>query len=194
MSYIKTFFRQISNSLLFFLLLLSFSIGALSLLSLWLFLLLLALLLLLLVALGRALVVGLGVDGLADLEGGVLKSFESFFDLFDVLGNDGLVQGGDVTLDLVLNVLRDACTVLLDLLLGVVDVLVGLVLDVDDLLGSLVGLLRGLRIDAEGAVVVHVLRVDNAAKVRQPAAVRQTRGGNTAAAVGDPLVDRLAPP
>ena len=144
MSYIKTFFRQISNSLLFFLLLLSFPIGALSLLSLWLFLLLLALLLLLLVALGRALVVGLGVDGLADLEGGVLKSFESFFDLFDVLGNDGLVQGGDVTLDLVLNVLRDACTVLLDLLLGVVDVLVGLVLDVDDLLGSLVGLLRGL--------------------------------------------------
>ena len=143
MSYIKTFFRQISNSLLFFLLLLSFPIGALSLLSLWLFLLL-ALLLLLLVALGRALVVGLGVDGLADLEGGVLKSFESFFDLFDVLGNDGLVQGGDVTLNLVLNVLRDACTVLLDLLLGVVDVLVGLVLDVDDLLGSLVGLLSGL--------------------------------------------------
>lgn len=84
------------------------------------------------------------VDGFADLEGRVLQSFESFFNLLSVLRDDGLVEGRNVALDLVLNVLRDACSVLLDLLLRVIDVLVSLVLQVDDLLGSLVRLLGGL--------------------------------------------------
>lgn len=84
------------------------------------------------------------VDSFADLEGRVLQSFESFFDLFGVFGDDGLVERGNVTLDLVLDVLRDASCVLLELLLRVVNVLVSLVLDIDDLFGGLVGLLGGL--------------------------------------------------
>lgn len=129
------------NSLLLFLLLFSF-FAALSLLSLRLFVLGFFFLVLFLVL--GALVVTLGVDCLADLHGGVLQSLESFLNLFDVLRDDGLVEGRDVTLNLVLDVLGDASGVLLDLLLSVVNVLIGFVLNVDDLLGELVGLLGGL--------------------------------------------------
>jgi len=88
--------------------------------------------------------VTLGVDGFTDFEGRVLQSFESFFDLFDVLADDSLVQSGDVAGDLILDVLRDTGGVLLQLLLGVVDVLISLILDVDDLLSGLVRLLSSL--------------------------------------------------
>ena len=86
-------------------------------------------------------VLRLGVDGLADLHGGVLQSLKSLCDLVTVLGNDGLVEGGDVTADLVLNGLGDSGGVFLQLLLGVVDVVVGLVLKVNNLLEGLIRLL-----------------------------------------------------
>jgi hypothetical protein len=57
--------------------------------------------------------VSLGVDCLSDLHGGVLQSLEGLLYLLDVFGRDGLVQGGDVPVDLVLDVLRDLCRVLL---------------------------------------------------------------------------------
>ena len=75
--------------------------------------------------------VALSVDGLSDLHGGVLQSFESLLDLFGILGDDGLVEGGDVTANLVLNRVWDSSGVLLQLLLSVVDVLVSLVLSAE---------------------------------------------------------------
>ena len=86
----------------------------------------------------------LSVDGLADLERGALERLKSLLDLVGVLGNDSLVERGDVTLDLVLDVLGDAGGVLLKLLLGVVDVLVSLVLKVNDALHRLISLLGAL--------------------------------------------------
>lgn len=81
----------ISNSFLFLFLLLSLTFGALGLLCLGLLLLLLTFLVLLVIP-GGTLVGSLGVDGLADLKGRVLQSFESFFDFLGVLADDSLVQ------------------------------------------------------------------------------------------------------
>ena len=55
----------------------------------------------------------MGVDGLSDLHGGVLQSLEGLLYLLEVFGRDDLVQGGDVSVDLVLDVLWDLYGVLL---------------------------------------------------------------------------------
>ena len=135
---------------------LTFSLGALGFLRLGLLIFLpLGLLSVIGVLLGATILALLRVDGLADLEGRVLQSFESLLDLVGVLADDGLIKSGDVTLDLVLNVLRDTGGVLLQLLLRVVDVLVSLVLLVDNLLGGLVGLLGSFRF-LHHAVDIHI--------------------------------------
>ena len=109
-----------------------------------LFLLFFLLLLLLLGVLAALSILALlGVDGFADLEGRVLQALKGLPDAVAVLRNDSLVEGRDVALDLVLDVLRDFSRVLLELLFRVVDVLVSLVLQIDDFLGGLVLLLGG---------------------------------------------------
>jgi hypothetical protein len=132
-----------SSSLLLFLLLL--------LLSLLLFLRLLRLGLLILLRLFRSGL--LRVDGLTDLHRTFLELLERFPDLVSILSGHRLVQVRDVTLNLILNVLRDLVLVLDQLLLNVVDLVVGLVLHVDCLTALHVSLLTGF------GVIDHVLDI-----------------------------------
>ena len=133
-------FSSHSLLLLFLLLLVFLFLGFLSILLL--LLLLLFLLLFLLVT--RVTTVSLSIDSFSDLERGVLQALEGVVDLVGVLGDDGLVERRDVALNLVLDVLRDASAVLLDLLLSVVDELIGLVLKIDNALHGLIRLLGSL--------------------------------------------------
>ena len=80
------------------------------------------------------------VDGFTNLHRGVLQSLERFLYLLDVFSHDALVKGSDVSIDLILDVLRDLGGVLLELLLGVVHSLVGLVLKVDHLSSCLISI------------------------------------------------------
>ena len=97
--------------------------------------------------------VRLRVDGLADLHRGGLESLNSFSDLVGVLRSDGLVEGSDVSINLVFDILWDLIGVLLQLTLGVVDSLVSLVLKVDHLSSLGVSFLSSL------GVVYHLLNV-----------------------------------
>ena len=99
---------------------------------------------LLLLLLAVAAIVGLSVDGLADLERRVLEALKSIIDLVGVLRHDSLVEGRDITLHLVLDILGDTRRVLLELLLGVVDELVSLILKINHALELLISLLGAL--------------------------------------------------
>ena len=105
---------------------------------------LLVLLLLLAFGLLSALIlIGLRVNSLTNLHGGVLKSLKSLSDLFGILSSDGLIKAGDVTLDLGLDRVRNSASMLLKLLLSVVDHGVGLILEINDLSSLLIGGLGG---------------------------------------------------
>jgi len=92
---------------------------------------------------GSVATVGLGVNGLTDLHGRVLQFLKGLPDLVCILSNNGLVQGRDVTADLLFDGVGKLFRVLLQLLLGVVDVGVSLILEVDDSLSSLVSFFGG---------------------------------------------------
>jgi len=88
-----------------------------------------------------AVTVVVGIDGLTDFHGGVLQFLKSFGDLVGIFGYDGFVQRRDVSADLILDGVGKSGGVFGELLLSVVYVLVGLVLEVDDvLLGFIIGL------------------------------------------------------
>lgn len=125
-------------SLLFFILLLLFI--ALGLLSLG----LLFLSLFFLCGIVAVVVRGLSVDSLTDLERRILQTLKAVVNLVGVLRDDGLVKSRDVTCNLIFNVLGNAGGVLLELLLGVVNELVSLVLEVNDTLEFLIGLFGAL--------------------------------------------------
>jgi len=88
-----------------------------------------------------AVTVSVSVDGLTNFHGRVLKFLKSLLNLVSILRDDGLVEGRDVTSDLVLNVIGKSSGVFSELLLSVVNVLISFVLKVNDsLLGFIVGL------------------------------------------------------
>merc|ERR1719498_1914184 len=74
------------------------------------------------------------------------QALQSLSDLVRVFGDDCLVQAGDVSLDLILHILRNLRLVLRHLLLGVVDALVSFVLHVDCLSSLLISLLGSLSV------------------------------------------------
>jgi len=88
----------------------------------------------------------LRVDGLTNLHGRVLKLVESLSNLIRVLGGHCLIESGDVTLNLILDILRDLGRVFLKLLLSIIDGLIGLVLQVDGFTSLLILLLGGFSI------------------------------------------------
>ena len=96
----------------------------------FLFLLLLLLRWFLLLLLGGVVLVR--VDRLTNFHRRVLESLEGFGDSLLILSNDGLIDCADVGAHLVLDVLGDLGSVLLQLLLSVVDELVSLIGEIDD--------------------------------------------------------------
>jgi hypothetical protein len=130
-----SFLLVLLGSLFLFLLLFGFVLGLL------LFLSLVVLGLLGFVSVIVAVTVSVGVDGLTDFHGRVLKFLKRLGDLVSILRDNGLVEGRDVTSDLLLNAIGKSSGVFSELLLSVVNVLVSLVLEVNDsLLGFIVGL------------------------------------------------------
>ena len=87
-----------------------------------------------------------GINGLSNFHGGVLQSLDGFLNVSWIFGSKSFVQSGDITVDLIFNILWDSSAMLSQLLFGVINSLISFVFHVNHFSSSLILLLRGLGI------------------------------------------------